>query len=100
MHLLWLVMHSKLEFGESPCLSHFSKAFAELPSDPRFRRASPLTAIGSPPLPWRRFLTYDTVRDALRDSNGKITPVRTVLAGICAGAIESIVAVTPSESIK
>ncbi|ORY81808.1 putative Tricarboxylate transport protein [Leucosporidium creatinivorum] len=47
-----------------------------------------------------RFLTYDTVRDSLRDSNGKITPARTVLAGICAGACESIVAVTPSESIK
>ncbi|GAA6023022.1 hypothetical protein JCM10207_002043 [Rhodosporidiobolus poonsookiae] len=47
-----------------------------------------------------RFLTYDTVRDALRDSEGKISPGRTVLAGLAAGAIESIAAVTPSEAIK
>ncbi|GAA5916541.1 hypothetical protein JCM6882_003578 [Rhodosporidiobolus microsporus] len=47
-----------------------------------------------------RFLTYDAVRDALRDSEGKITPSRTLLAGICAGALESSLAVTPSEAIK
>ncbi|GAA5872669.1 hypothetical protein JCM8547_003725 [Rhodosporidiobolus lusitaniae] len=47
-----------------------------------------------------RFLTYDTVRDALRDSEGKITPSRTLLAGVAAGALESIAAVTPSEAIK
>ncbi|GAA6042687.1 hypothetical protein JCM8097_003746 [Rhodosporidiobolus ruineniae] len=47
-----------------------------------------------------RFLTYDAVRDALRDCESKITPARTLLAGICAGAFESALAVTPSEAIK
>ncbi|KAI5476041.1 putative Tricarboxylate transport protein (ctp) [Pseudohyphozyma bogoriensis] len=38
-----------------------------------------------------RFLTYDT---------GKLTPAKTMLAGVAAGCVESIVAVTPSEAIK
>jgi hypothetical protein len=29
-----------------------------------------------------------------------MTPGRTVIAGMCAGAVEAIVAVTPSETIK
>ncbi|KAM0756200.1 tricarboxylate transport protein [Meredithblackwellia eburnea MCA 4105] len=36
-----------------------------------------------------RFVAYDAVRDALRDNNGKLTPGKTLLAGIAAGALET-----------
>ncbi|ORX37072.1 mitochondrial tricarboxylate transporter [Kockovaella imperatae] len=47
-----------------------------------------------------RFLTYDSIKELLRDSNGKMTPGRTVLAGLAAGVVEATIAVTPSETIK
>lgn len=31
---------------------------------------------------------------------GKLTPGRTMVAGLCAGVVEAAVAVTPSETIK
>lgn len=36
----------------------------------------------------------------LADSNGKLSPGRGILAGMVAGAVESVVAVTPTERIK
>lgn len=47
-----------------------------------------------------RFFTYESIRDLLRDSNGKLSTGKNLLAGIGAGCIESVVAVTPSEAIK
>ncbi|KAI5793906.1 mitochondrial carrier domain-containing protein [Peziza echinospora] len=47
-----------------------------------------------------RFLTFDALKNALQDDDGNITGPRTVLAGLGAGIIESVVAVTPFESIK
>ncbi|GFZ50349.1 Tricarboxylate transport protein [Saitozyma sp. JCM 24511] len=47
-----------------------------------------------------RFMSYDSIKEFLRDPNGKLSPARTMLAGLCAGVIEAIVAVTPSETIK
>lgn len=36
----------------------------------------------------------------LADSNGKLSPGRGILTGMVAGAVESVVAVTPTERIK
>lgn len=47
-----------------------------------------------------RFTAYDTYTNALRDAEGKISGPSTVLAGIGTGITESLVAVTPFESIK
>ncbi|OZJ04032.1 hypothetical protein BZG36_03576 [Bifiguratus adelaidae] len=47
-----------------------------------------------------RFLAYDSIADQLRDSSGKLTPGRSVLAGLGAGVIEAVIAVTPTETIK
>ncbi|KAL0942780.1 uncharacterized protein CTRU02_200666 [Colletotrichum truncatum] len=47
-----------------------------------------------------RFLSFDSIRNALMDENGKLTPTRGILAGMIAGCVESIVAVTPTERIK
>ncbi|KAF8461133.1 mitochondrial carrier domain-containing protein [Kalaharituber pfeilii] len=48
-----------------------------------------------------RFLTFDAIKALLTDpTTGTISGPRTVLAGLCAGIIESVVAVTPFESIK
>lgn len=59
-----------------------------------------------------RFMTYDSIKELLRDpevSNrtrqsslwqGKLSPGRTMLAGLGAGVVEATVAVTPSETIK
>jgi solute carrier family 25 citrate transporter 1 len=62
-----------------------------------------------------RFMTYDSIKELLRDpevsfttsycqhfakSQGKLSPGRTMLAGLGAGIVEATVAVTPSETIK
>ncbi|WWC63047.1 uncharacterized protein I303_105646 [Kwoniella dejecticola CBS 10117] len=47
-----------------------------------------------------RFFCYESIRDLLRGPNGKLSTTSNVLAGIGAGCVESIVAVTPSEAIK
>jgi solute carrier family 25 citrate transporter 1 len=48
-----------------------------------------------------RFLTYETIRDLLRTpGSDTLSPVSNLFAGIAAGCIESVVAVTPSEAIK
>ncbi|KZS95447.1 mitochondrial tricarboxylate transporter [Sistotremastrum niveocremeum HHB9708] len=47
-----------------------------------------------------RFLSYDQFKNALADKQGKVSAPRSLLAGLGAGIVESIIAVTPSETIK
>ncbi|KAF2171326.1 hypothetical protein M409DRAFT_63658 [Zasmidium cellare ATCC 36951] len=47
-----------------------------------------------------RFFTYDSIKQMLSDDRGKLSPARGILAGMAAGAVESAVAVTPTERIK
>lgn len=47
-----------------------------------------------------RFLSYDAIRNRLMDGNGTLSPARGLLAGMLAGSVESVVAVTPTERIK
>lgn len=47
-----------------------------------------------------RFLTYDTVKDVFRGSDGKLSTTGSMLSGLAAGVVEAMVAVTPSETIK
>lgn len=47
-----------------------------------------------------RFFTYETIRDALRGPDRKLSTFKNVMAGMGAGCVESMVAVTPSEVIK
>ncbi|SZF03699.1 unnamed protein product [Blumeria hordei] len=47
-----------------------------------------------------RFVAYDQYRTMLLDANGNISRSRTVMAGFGAGLTESLLAVTPFESIK
>lgn len=47
-----------------------------------------------------RFVAFDTYKNLLTDENGKLSGPRTVAAGFGAGITESLLAVTPFESIK
>lgn len=47
-----------------------------------------------------RFLSFDYFRDLLRDDQGKLSMGRGAIAGLGAGAMESVLALTPGESIK
>jgi solute carrier family 25 citrate transporter 1 len=47
-----------------------------------------------------RFLCFDSIRNRLADENGVLSPARGILAGMLAGTVESVVAVTPTERIK
>ncbi|KAF7590212.1 hypothetical protein BBP40_003143 [Aspergillus hancockii] len=47
-----------------------------------------------------RFLSYDTIRNSISDEHGSLSPARGILAGVIAGATESVMAVTPTERIK
>ncbi|KAG9235958.1 mitochondrial carrier domain-containing protein [Amylocarpus encephaloides] len=48
-----------------------------------------------------RFLSFDTIKNAFRDpETGALTPARNMLAGMSAGGLASIFAVTPTERIK
>ncbi|KAI4124331.1 MAG: hypothetical protein LQ338_004844 [Usnochroma carphineum] len=47
-----------------------------------------------------RFVSFDTYKTLLQDEMGKISGPRTVMAGFGAGITESLLAVTPFESIK
>ncbi|QYS96844.1 Tricarboxylate transport protein [Trichoderma simmonsii] len=46
------------------------------------------------------FVAFDQFKSMLADENGKLSGPRTVLAGFGAGVTESLLAVTPTESIK
>ncbi|KAA6410360.1 MAG: tricarboxylate transport [Lasallia pustulata] len=48
-----------------------------------------------------RFLSFDTIKNSFKDSEtGTLTPIRNMLAGMSAGVVASIFAVTPTERIK
>ncbi|KAK8025313.1 hypothetical protein PG990_003136 [Apiospora arundinis] len=47
-----------------------------------------------------RFLSFDSIRNLLKDDEGRLSPARGILAGMAAGAVESVVAVTPTERVK
>lgn len=47
-----------------------------------------------------RFLSFDSIRNQLADERGILSPGRGLLAGMLAGTVESVVAVTPTERIK
>ncbi|PLN77982.1 mitochondrial carrier [Aspergillus taichungensis] len=47
-----------------------------------------------------RFVAFDFLKSLLQDENGKISGPKTVVAGFGAGFTESLLAVTPFESIK
>ncbi|KAF9344231.1 hypothetical protein BGX26_004625, partial [Mortierella sp. AD094] len=47
-----------------------------------------------------RFFAFDQFQEILRDSQGRITAARSVLAGLGAGMTEAILVVTPTETIK
>jgi solute carrier family 25 citrate transporter 1 len=47
-----------------------------------------------------RFLSFDSIRKRLADDKGVLSPMRGILAGMSAGLVESVVAVTPTERIK
>jgi solute carrier family 25 citrate transporter 1 len=46
------------------------------------------------------FVAFDAYRNLLADAEGKVSGPATVIAGFGAGATESLLAVTPFESIK
>lgn len=47
-----------------------------------------------------RFLSFDSIRQQLADESGALSPARGILAGMLAGTVESIIAVTPTERVK
>lgn len=47
-----------------------------------------------------RFLTFDSIKNALADEKGHLSKSSGILAGMMAGVVESVVAVTPTERIK
>ncbi|KAK4160502.1 Tricarboxylate transport protein [Cladorrhinum sp. PSN259] len=47
-----------------------------------------------------RFVAFDQYKKLLADADGKLSGPRTVIAGFGAGVTESLLAVTPTESIK
>ena len=47
-----------------------------------------------------RFLTFDSIKAQLADADGKLSAGRGIIAGMAAGAVESVVAITPTERIK
>ncbi|CRK31804.1 hypothetical protein BN1708_016015 [Verticillium longisporum] len=46
------------------------------------------------------FLSFDSIRNLLMDDRGRLSPARGILAGMIAGAVESTVAVTPTELLR
>lgn len=47
-----------------------------------------------------RFLGFDAIRNKLRDADGNLSTFRGAIAGMGAGVLESVLALTPGESIK
>lgn len=47
-----------------------------------------------------RFVAFDGIKSSLADEKGRITGARAVLAGMGAGVCESLLAVTPFETVK
>ncbi|QPG73735.1 CtIP- endonuclease [Brettanomyces nanus] len=60
----------------------------------------PAFVIGNTAKAGIRFLGFDTIKKVLADKDGKLTGPRGIVAGLGAGLLESIFAVTPAEAIK
>ncbi|KAF4622791.1 hypothetical protein G7Y89_g14234 [Cudoniella acicularis] len=58
------------------------------------------TSMGTTPMAGIRFVAFDQYKSMLQDAEGNISGPRTVIAGFGAGVTESLLAVTPFESIK
>lgn len=46
------------------------------------------------------FVSYENIRDIFKHEDGRLSASGSILAGLGAGCMESLLAVTPSESIK
>lgn len=55
---------------------------------------------GSIPKAAVRFAAFNQFKSMLKDDQGKLTPLRTMLSGLGAGISEAILAVTPMETVK
>ena len=55
---------------------------------------------GSIPKSAVRFGAFETVKEQIVDAEGKLTPQKRLLAGLCAGVCEAILVVTPMETVK
>ena len=58
------------------------------------------TLIGSMPKAGIRFGLNAVIKDNLRDSQGKLTPLKNFIAGLGAGVMEAIIIVAPVETVK
>ncbi|KAH8879375.1 mitochondrial carrier [Thozetella sp. PMI_491] len=47
-----------------------------------------------------RFASFDSIKNVLADDSGRLTAFQSIFAGMVAGAVESVAAVTPTERIK
>ncbi len=47
-----------------------------------------------------RFLSFDTIKNGLSDERGHLTASQSLFAGMMAGCVESVTAVTPTERLK
>ncbi|KAF2834324.1 tricarboxylate transport protein-like protein [Patellaria atrata CBS 101060] len=64
-------------------------------------RGCPPLVIGSLAKDGIRFLSFDTIKQSFSDpETGTLSPLRNLLAGMSAGVVASICAVTPTERIK
>lgn len=64
-----------------------------------YRGLSPLLVFSIPKAAVR-FAAFEQFRNLLQDANGKMTPVKTLTAGLGAGIAEAILVVTPMETVK
>ncbi|CDK29887.1 unnamed protein product [Kuraishia capsulata CBS 1993] len=60
----------------------------------------PASVVGNTAKASVRFLGFDSIKRLLADKDGRLSGPRGVLAGLGAGLLESVVAVTPAEAIK
>lgn len=60
----------------------------------------PIFVVGNTAKAGVRFLGFDSIKKLLADEDGKLSGPRGVVAGLGAGLMESIFAVTPAESLK
>jgi len=65
-----------------------------------FYRGLSSLVIGAIPKAGIRFLAFSQFSQRLADEKGKVTPYRSMLAGVGTGVCEAIIAVTPAETIK
>jgi solute carrier family 25 citrate transporter 1 len=64
-----------------------------------YRGLTPVV-LGSMPKAGIRFGGYSAARNRLQDADGKMGSLQSIVAGVCAGSLEAIFAVTPMETLK